>query len=79
MESVGINKNSMNELIVQLIAKLNSNQQVKLLGFIESITRDFVFNPKILLKFAGSISQKDLKLMQQAIEEDCERIDYNGW
>ncbi|MGA2297718.1 MAG: hypothetical protein ABSG15_09250 [FCB group bacterium] len=70
---------NINELIIQLIANLNSNQQVKLLGFIESITGDFVFNPKNILKFAGSISPKDLKLMQQAIEEDCERIDYNGW
>ena len=79
MEIAGINKKNINELIIQLIAKLNSNQQVKLLGFIESLTGDIVSKPKNLLRFAGSISPKDLKLMQQTIEEDCERIDYNGW
>lgn len=32
-----------------------------------------------LLKFAGLISQDDLKLMSAAIEADCEQIDSNEW
>lgn len=30
-------------------------------------------------QFAGSISPEDLALMEQAIEEDCERIDLSEW
>lgn len=32
-----------------------------------------------LLHFAGSISADDLQMMHQAIEQDCERIDFNEW
>ncbi len=32
-----------------------------------------------LLRFAGTISKDDLRLMTQAIEEGCERIDPDGW
>ncbi len=32
-----------------------------------------------LLRFAGSISPDDLKLMREAIEQDCERIDADEW
>lgn len=34
---------------------------------------------KELLRFVGTIEPDDLILMQQAIEEDCERIDADGW
>ena len=34
---------------------------------------------KQLLRFAGSIPPEDLKLMQEAIEQDCERVDINEW
>jgi predicted nucleic acid-binding protein len=32
-----------------------------------------------LLRFAGCISKKDAQEMRAAIEEGCERIDYDGW
>lgn len=32
-----------------------------------------------LLKFAGTISPDDLKLMQVTIEAECERIDHDEW
>lgn len=32
-----------------------------------------------LLEFAGTISSEDLSLMQEAIEQDCERVDLDGW
>ena len=34
---------------------------------------------KELLRIVGTISAEDLALMQQAIEEDCERIDPSEW
>ena len=32
-----------------------------------------------LVRFAGAISLDDLRLMRQAIEEGCERVDANEW
>ncbi|WP_017297886.1 hypothetical protein [Nodosilinea nodulosa] len=32
-----------------------------------------------LLRFAGSIPTDDLQLMNQAIEQDCTRVDLNEW
>lgn len=32
-----------------------------------------------LRKFVGTISTEDLKLMRQAIEQDCERVDEDEW
>lgn len=32
-----------------------------------------------LLQFAVGISQDDLKLMREAIEQGCENVDTNGW
>jgi hypothetical protein len=32
-----------------------------------------------LLRFVGRIPKKDLQRMREVIEEDCERIDPDGW
>ncbi|XGB42140.1 MAG: hypothetical protein LVS60_18580 [Nodosilinea sp. LVE1205-7] len=32
-----------------------------------------------LLRFAGSIPLDDLKLMGEAIEQDCQRVDVDEW
>lgn len=32
-----------------------------------------------LLAFGGSIDKKDLDLMQEAIEKDCEKVTLNEW
>lgn len=32
-----------------------------------------------LLQFAGSIPSDDLSLIQEAIEEGCEKVDVNEW
>ena len=32
-----------------------------------------------LLRFAGSIPPDDVKLMRQAIEQDCEQVDIDEW
>lgn len=32
-----------------------------------------------LLRFAGTISQEDAKLMREAIERGCEQVDANEW
>jgi hypothetical protein len=35
-------------------------------------------SPSVLLEFVGTISAYDLKIMSEAIERDCERIENNG-
>ncbi|MFQ3615886.1 MAG: hypothetical protein SNJ50_04210 [Cyanobacteriota bacterium] len=32
-----------------------------------------------LLRFAGSIPSDDLRLIREAIEQDCERVDIDEW
>jgi hypothetical protein len=32
-----------------------------------------------LLRFAGTISKEDAQEMMKAIEEECEKIDYDEW
>ncbi len=45
-----------------------------------SSTEDLVaLRSQMFLKYAGSISNEDLDLMESAIEEHCERIDHDGW
>ncbi|MBW6521832.1 MAG: hypothetical protein K0A99_12630 [Desulfoarculaceae bacterium] len=34
---------------------------------------------KQLLSFAGTIPADDLKVMEQAIEDSCEKVDQNEW
>jgi len=34
---------------------------------------------KQLLSFAGTIPAADLKVMEQAIEDSCEKVDQNEW
>jgi hypothetical protein len=34
---------------------------------------------KSLLRFAGAIDRDDLRQMEEAIREGCERVDPNGW
>ena len=57
--------------------------QQKVLDYAKSIASGSTLGPgtpgKDLLRFAGTISKEDLALMEQAIEEDCEQIDPNGW
>jgi hypothetical protein len=35
--------------------------------------------PDVLLRFTGSIDTQDLRQMEEAIREGCEKVDANGW
>ncbi|NER07012.1 MAG: hypothetical protein F6K17_32735 [Okeania sp. SIO3C4] len=60
------------------IRMLTINQQTKLLEFVLSFV-EFNQQQPSLLEFAGSISPEDVQLMENAIEEDCNKIDYDEW
>ena len=65
-------------LIWQSVSRLDKNQQLKLLDFINSLYFNVKQETNILLKYAGCIHRNDLELMKTAIT-DCEKIDYNEW
>lgn len=65
--------------IEHFIGQLSDYQRIKLLEFLESMTSRKKKTKTDLSKFAGSIDQNDLELMETAIAEGCEKIDPNEW
>ena len=63
--------------IEHYLGQLSDHQKNKLLEFLESMTTEKKKAKRDLLKFAGSIDQGDLEIMEQAIAEGCEKIDAN--
>jgi len=74
MQIMGLSEN-----IEQSLGQLSPYQQIKLLEFLESMISGAKREKRNLLRFAGSIDQTDLALMQQAIVNGCEKIDDNEW
>jgi hypothetical protein len=64
-------------LIAQM-DKLPYDLQLRVLDFVKSLMPKGVAG-KSLLRFEGAIPDDDLRLMSQAIEENCERVDANEW
>ncbi len=56
-------------------------QQRQVLDFARALSaaRSRGVEGKSLLSFAGTIEADDLKMMQQAIESDCEEVDSGEW
>lgn len=64
------------ERVVREMENMPRDQQYRVLEFARTLTPMPRGVPgRDLLKFAGTISAEDLRLMSEAIEEDCERID----
>jgi hypothetical protein len=68
-------KDNFQDEFISVIKGLNGNQKIKLLDYVKTLPgKKKVSSNANLLKFAGTISKKDLKLMEKVIEKDCERI-----
>ena len=69
-----------NELITQ-IDQLPSTEQQRVLDFVRSLAspKPDGLSGKEMLRFWGILDSEDARMMQEAIEEACERIDDNGW
>lgn len=67
--------------ILDRLQSLRESQQIQVLNFATFLaTNDTVGVPgKNLLDFAESISEEDLNLMSQAIDEECGKIDLDEW
>ena len=63
------------------MANLPYNLQKRVLKFIKQLTlfETSGVSGRSLLKYAGFISQDDLKIMSNVIENDCRKIDTNEW
>jgi len=67
--------------IVERVGELPAAQQRLVLQFVRSLTSKAPQGvpARDLLAFAGVISAEDARAMSEAIEEDCEKVDLNGW
>jgi hypothetical protein len=67
--------------ILEQVSKLSPKKQHLVLNFARSLAgqRPMGVPGKELLKFAGCIDPKDLRIMARAIEEACERVDPDAW
>jgi hypothetical protein len=77
---------SIAEEIAKAVNNLPPELQKKVLDYARGLDQDTKADNrpqgvpgKDLLRFAGTISKEDLKIMSQVIEEDCERIDESSW
>jgi hypothetical protein len=67
--------------IVQQTENLPADLQQQVLDFVRklaALVQRGVPGEK-LLRFAGMIPAEDLELMRQAIEDDCEQVDWHEW
>ncbi len=67
--------------IINQIGRLDYEHQRRVLDFVRALA---VTNPKgvpgkQLLSFAGTFPADDLKVMKQAIEDSCEKVNLNEW
>ena len=67
--------------ILDQLAGLGADQQQKVLDFVRAlaINRPIGTPGRDLLRFAGTIESADLKAMEQAIEDGCERVNVDEW
>lgn len=67
--------------ILYYLHELGKSKQLSLLNYMKSIAQKEQKSNrnKKLLELAGSISKKDIKLMEEVINEGCENVDPNEW
>jgi hypothetical protein len=72
---------SLKEQIVSRLDRLSVEQQKAVLDFTQTLTRPEGVSGKVLLDRLKEIQidPQDLEEMKQAIEEEFERIDLDGW
>ena len=62
------------------LSNLSVEQHHKVLAYTRSLKQKVEgVSGESLLKYAGYFDIEELDVMQQAIAEDCERIDLNEW
>lgn len=69
------------EKIIEQLDALSDDAQHRVLEFLRTLASSSIQGVpgKKLLRFAGIINPDELKKIEQAIEEGCERVDPHGW
>lgn len=68
-----------------VLLQINNNKAYKLLKDLEALNivkvlkKNSPITKKTAHDFLGTISEKDVELMENAIENGCEKIDLNEW
>lgn len=70
---------SLERQILDQVEKLPVDKQREVLNFAVKLSRPKGQRLGGLMAFVGSIDQDDLKVMERAIDEACERVDPNEW
>ena len=67
--------------IINQIGRLDYEHQRRVLDFVRALaaTKPKGVPGKQLLSFAGIFNSNDLKVMEQAIEDNCEKVNLNEW
>ena len=67
--------------IVQQTEALPANLQQQVLDYVKNLiaTAHRGTQGEKLLRFAGVIPADDLQVISQAIEDDCEQVDWHEW
>jgi hypothetical protein len=67
--------------VIETMSCLPRKLQEQALDYIRELktNHETGISGKKLLRFAGSIPNEDLKMMSEAIEKDCGRVDLNEW
>ena len=72
---------SIEKEILDQLKKLALSQQREVLNFAKALesARPAGVAGRVLLPFVGTIPPDDLRIMEQAIEEGCEKVNLNEW
>lgn len=76
-----MNATPLEESIYEYFKILNAEEQEQLLQYARTLStsKQKGVHGSSLLQYAGIINIKELDLIQQAINQDCERITPNEW
>ena len=67
--------------LVERFRRMTAEQQQQLLDYAQTLTRLRGLSGREMIELAQRVAfpPEDLAEMARAIEEDCERIDWDGW
>ena len=76
-----MSRTSIEKQILDRLQHLEESQQLQVLNFAAFLatSNKTGVSGKSLLKFANSISKEELKLMSDAIDTECGKIDLDEW
>lgn len=76
-----MNSTSLEQTVVEYLKRLGIEERRQVLEFARalSVAKPVGVSGQSLLSFAGSIDKKDLNLMRDAIEQDCEKVIADEW